>query len=45
MAAAPAQDKIAITDQERWDMLALAAWMNMDDFAPHAPGFSPQARS
>ena len=39
-----AQDKTAITDQERGDMLALAARMKMDDLVPHALGFCPQAR-
>ncbi len=36
-----AQDKIAITDQERADMLALAARMKTRDLVPHALGFCP----
>ncbi len=34
IAGALAQDKIAITDQQREDMLALAARMKMDDLVP-----------
>jgi hypothetical protein len=45
LAAALAQAAIAITDQERGDMLALAARMKMDDFVPHPLGYCPQARS
>ena len=44
IAGALAQDKIAITDHERGDMLALARQMKMDDLVPHALGFCPQAR-
>jgi len=44
IAGALAQDKIAITGQERADMLALAVRMQMDDLVPHALGFCPQAR-
>jgi hypothetical protein len=44
IAGSLAQGKIAITDQERGDMLALAARMKMDDLVPHALGFCPQAR-
>jgi hypothetical protein len=44
IAGALAQDKIAITDQERGGMLALAARIRMDDLVPHALGFCPQAR-
>lgn len=44
IAGALAQDKIAITYQERGDMLTLAARMKMDDLVPHALGFCPQAR-
>ncbi len=43
IAGALAQDKIAITDQERSDMLALARTMKTGNLVPHAPGFSPQA--
>jgi hypothetical protein len=43
IAGALAQDKIAITDDERGDMLALAERMKMDDLVPHALGFCPQA--
>jgi hypothetical protein len=45
IAGALAQDTIAITDQERGDMLPLSARMQMDDLVPHALGFCPQARS
>ena len=45
IAGALAQDTIAITDDERGDMLALADRMKMDDLVPHALGFCPQARS
>jgi|ERR1035441_138256 hypothetical protein len=41
IAGALAQDKIPITDQERGDMLALAARMKMDNLVPHALGFWP----
>ena len=34
--------KIAITDQERGDMLAMADSMKMDDLVPHALGFCPK---
>jgi hypothetical protein len=43
IAGALAQDKIAITDDERGDMLALAERMTMDDLVAHAVGFCPQA--
>jgi hypothetical protein len=43
IAGALAQDKIAITDQERGDMLALNRQMNMGDIVPHALGFCPWA--
>jgi hypothetical protein len=36
-----AQDAIAITDQERGDMLALARQMEMDDLVPRALGSCP----
>ena len=36
--------KIAITDQERGDMLAMADSMKMDDLVPHALGFCPKTR-
>ena len=38
-----AQDTIAITDQERGDMLALARRMQMDDLVPHALESCPGA--
>jgi hypothetical protein len=44
IAGALAQDKIAITGQERADILALARQMKMDNLVPHALGFCPQAR-
>jgi hypothetical protein len=44
IAGALAQDAVAITDQERGDMLAPAARMQMDDLVPHALGSCPQAR-
>jgi hypothetical protein len=44
IAGALAQDKTAITDHERGDMLALAARMKTGDLVPHALGFCPQAR-
>lgn len=43
IAGALAQDKIAITDQERGDMPALARSMKMNDLVPHALGFCPHA--
>jgi hypothetical protein len=43
IAGALAQDKIAVTDQERGDMLALTRQMNMGDIVPHALGFCPRA--
>jgi len=39
-----AQDAIAITGQERGDMLALARHITMDDLVPRALGFCPSAR-
>ena len=44
IAGALAQDKTAITDQERGDMLALAARMKIGDLVPYALGFCPQVR-
>jgi hypothetical protein len=44
IAGALAQDKVAITDQERGDILALAARMKMDDLVPQALGVYPRAR-
>ena len=38
-----AQGEVAIADQERGDMLALARSMKMDDLVPRALGFCPQA--
>jgi hypothetical protein len=38
-----AHKTIAITDQERGDMLTLARRMQMDDLVPHALGFCPHA--
>jgi hypothetical protein len=43
IAGALAQDKIAVTDQERGDMLALNRQMKMGDIVPHALGFCPRA--
>ena len=43
IAGALAWEKIAITDQERGDMLALTQTMKMDDLVPHALGFCPRA--
>ena len=40
-----AHAKTPITDQERSDMLALTATMNMDDLVPRALGFCPRAGS
>ncbi len=40
-----ARAKVPITDQERSDMLALTATMNMDDLVPRALGFCPRAGS
>jgi hypothetical protein len=37
-----AQHKIAITEQERCDMLALTRQMKMGDIVPHALGFCPR---
>jgi hypothetical protein len=44
IAGALAQDKIAIANDERGDMLALADRMKMDGLVAHALGFCPQAR-
>jgi hypothetical protein len=44
IAGALAQDAIAITGQEREDMLALARQMAMDDLVPRALGFCPVMR-
>jgi hypothetical protein len=43
IAGALAYAKMAITDQERSDMLALTATMTMDDLVPGALGFCPRA--
>jgi len=43
IAGALAQDQIAITDQERGGMLALARRMKTDDLVPRALGFCPRA--
>jgi hypothetical protein len=43
IAGALAQHMIAITDQERGDMLALTRQMKLGDIVPHALGFCPQA--
>jgi hypothetical protein len=43
IAGALAQHTIAITDQEREDMLALTRQMKLGDIVPHALGFCPQA--
>jgi hypothetical protein len=40
-----AQDKIAVTDQERGDMLALVRRMKMDGLVPDALWFCPRAPS
>ena len=45
IAGALAYATVAITDQERRDMLALTATMNMDDLVPRALGFCPRAGS
>lgn len=38
------QEKIAVTDHERADMLAQGRQMEMDDLVTHALGFWPNAR-
>ncbi len=43
IAGSLAQDQIAISDQERGDMLALARRMKMDDLVPRALVFCPRA--
>ncbi|HLM89550.1 MAG TPA: hypothetical protein VK284_11080 [Streptosporangiaceae bacterium] len=43
IAGALAREKIAITDPERGDMLALTQKMKMDDPVPRARGFCPRA--
>jgi hypothetical protein len=43
IAGALAYAGVPITDQERADMLALTATMNMDDLVPRALGFCPHA--
>lgn len=43
IAGALAHAKMAITAQERSDMLALTAMMKMDDLVPRALGFCPRA--
>jgi hypothetical protein len=43
IAGALAQDKIAVANQERRDLLALTRQMKMDDIVPHALGFCPRA--
>jgi hypothetical protein len=43
IAGALAQGQIAIFDEERSDMLALARTMKMDDLVPCALGFCPRA--
>ncbi len=43
IAGALAQDQIAISNQERSDMLALARRMKMDDLVPPALGYCPRA--
>jgi hypothetical protein len=43
IAGALAQGQVAISDQERGDMLALSRSMKMDDLVPRALGFCPQA--
>jgi hypothetical protein len=45
IAGALAHAKVPITDQERSDMLALTATMNMDGLVPRALGFCPRAGS
>jgi hypothetical protein len=45
IAGALAHAKVLITDQERSDMLALTATMNMDGLVPRALGFCPRAGS
>jgi hypothetical protein len=44
MAGMLAYGKIAVTDQERGDMLALARQMGMDDLVPHALKSCARAR-
>jgi hypothetical protein len=41
IAGALAQDQVAISDQERGDMLALSSSMKMDDLVPRTLGFCP----
>lgn len=43
MAGILACGKVAMTDQERGDMLALARQMGMDDLVPHALTSCPRA--
>jgi hypothetical protein len=43
IAGALAHAKVPITDQERSDMLALTATMNMDDLVPRVLEFCPRA--
>jgi hypothetical protein len=43
IAGALAQDQIAISDQERGDMLTLARQMKTDDLVPRALRFCPRA--
>jgi hypothetical protein len=43
IAGALAQDQVAISDQERGDMLALSRRLKMDDLVPRALGFCPRA--
>jgi hypothetical protein len=43
IAGALARAKVAVTDQERSDMLALTAAMKMDDLVPRALSFCPRA--
>jgi hypothetical protein len=43
IAGALAQDTIAVTDQERGDMLALNRQMKMGGIVPHTLGFCPRA--
>jgi hypothetical protein len=42
ISGALAQDTVAITDQERAAMLALASQMGVDDLVPRALAFCPQ---
>ncbi len=44
ISGALAHATVPITDQERSDMLALTATMNMDHLVPRALGFCPRAR-